>query len=81
MAKYTGSVLFALQSASPKRPSHPKLTDVFSVTSLQESSDIGLQGKQQAEEEVGKYCVRFTLIRATNCVFGVKHWLFLFSLT
>lgn len=32
----------------------------FSVTSLQESSDTGLQGKQQAEEEAGKHCVRFT---------------------
>lgn len=49
-------------------------TDVFSLTSFQESGDIGLQGKQQAEEE-GKSCFSCThSYIPQNWIFGLKCW-------
>lgn len=48
-------------------------TDVFSLTSFQESGDIGLQGKQQAEEEDGKSCFSCThSYMPQNWIFGLK---------
>lgn len=50
------------QSAFPKRhaQSNPRRSCVLSrsLTSVQESSDIGLQGKQQAEEKNGMFVSR-----------------------
>lgn len=77
----TPSVSFPQEAFSVKTKTPMcSLSLSLSLTSVQESGDIGLQGKQQAEEENGKHCVCCThlLSHATNGVFGVKHSIFLF---
>lgn len=65
------------QSAFPERrsQSNPRRSCILSrsLTSVQESSDIGLQGKQQAEEKNGMFVSR---PRATASAFGVKPYIF-----
>lgn len=71
-----------LQLAFPKRHSQLKTKMLMSsLTSVQESCDTGLQGKQQAEEKDGKYCVCFTyFLLCHNTVFFslITHAAFLF---